>query len=275
MNVAGHFFVGPDNVYFLSASSLTLQPIGSKIVKNSINRCQYPFNIQAAVDWTRRRIRFGFPRSNSYIENIFDFQWETKEWSYESRRTWLLGDPFLSYELTALTMQTVTGNNMVLADGSTTMVAAWSAQPLTSRNIYIEQSGILWTCGGSELATNPDGAPNSITIETQDYDEGAPSMVKFWRLMRLKIAWDTAPAADISFAVSISLDLGQNYRSIGTLTIRQGETEGWINFRATGPHIRFLLTSSAAVTPYYIVELTRLASLRGVQTSGRQQHALP
>jgi hypothetical protein len=275
MNVAGHFFVGPDNVYFLSASSLTLQPIGSKIVRDSINKCQYPFNIQAAVDWTRRRVRFGFPRSNSYIENIFDFNWETKEWSYEALQTWLLGDPFLSYELSANPMQTVTGNTMVLSDTVTVMVAAWSAQPLTSRASYIEQSGVLWTCGGSELATNPDGSANAINIQTQDFDEGAPGMVKFWRMLRLKIAWDVAPATNINFAVRMSLDLGQTYRNIGTLVIRQGETEGWLNFRATGPHIRFALTSGDAVTPYYIVELSRLVSVRGVQTSGRQQHALP
>ena len=274
-NISGHFFVGPDNVYFLSASSLTLQPIGSKIVKNSITQCQYPYRIQAAIDWTNRRVRFGFPKANSYIENVYDFDWETKEWSYESRKTWLLGDPFLSYELTYTYMVTVTGNNMVLSDNVTDMIAAWSAAPLTSRAIYIEQSGTLWSTSGKELATNPDGSSNALNVMTQDFDEGAPGMVKFWRMLRLKIAWDTAPSVDIAFNIGVSLDLGQTFRVIGTLTIRQGETEGWINFRATGPHIRFQIASVTPVTPYYIVELTRLVSMRGTQGSNRQQHALP
>jgi hypothetical protein len=275
INVAGHFFVGPDNVYFLSASNLTLEPIGSKIVKNSINKCQQPQRIQAVVDWTRRRIRFGFPVANTYIENIYDFNWETKEWSYEPRKTWMLGDPFVSYELTFSYMVTVTGNNMCLADNTTTMIANWTQLPLTARSIYLEKDGALWNLASSELATNPDGSAQSISIQTQDFDEGAPGMVKFWRMMRLKIAWDVAPTVNIVFAIGISLDLGQTFRNVGNLTILAGETEGWVNFRATGPHIRFLITSNAAVTPYYIIELGRLVSLRGVQVSGRQQHALP
>jgi hypothetical protein len=100
-------------------------------------------------------------------------------------------------------------------------------------------------------------------------------MVKFWRLLRLKFDEDTAPAINVVFAVSISLDMGKTWRAIGNLTVRAGETEGWINFRATGPHIRFRIASTTAVTPYYIVELSRLVSMRGVEVSARQQHALP
>jgi hypothetical protein len=275
LNIAGHFFVGQDNVYFLSASSLTLQPVGSKIVKNSVLKCQVPERIQAAVDWNTRRVRFGFPRSTNQIENIYDFNWETKEWSYEARKTWLLGDPFLSLSLSAQDIYTVAGAAMCLVDGTTNMLVNWTSQSLTARAIYLENGGELWTFAGLEYATNPDGSANGVNIQTQDFDEGAPGMVKFWRMLRVKIAWDTAPVADIVFAVSVSLDLGQTWRSIGNLTVRQGETEGWINFRSTGPHVRFQLTSAAAVAPYYIVEISRLASLRGVQVSARQQHALP
>jgi hypothetical protein len=275
LNIAGHFFVGQDNIYFLSASSLTLQPIGSKVVRNSVLKCQTPERIQAVVDWTTRRVRFGFPRASNYIENIYDFDWETKEWSYEPRQTWMLGDPFLSYSLSVANMTTVTGDTMCLVDAVTIMVSGWTAQALTSRAIYAEAGGVLWTFSGVENATNPDGSTNGVSIVTQDFDEGAPGMVKFWRMLRVKIAWDTAPGMNVVFAVSASLDLGQSWRSLGNLTVRSGETEGWINFRATGPHIRFQLTSSTPCYPYYIVEMTRLVSLRGVQTSARQQHALP
>ena len=275
LNIAGHFFVGQDNVYFLSASSLTLQPIGSKIVKNSVMKCQVPQRIQAVVDWNTRRVRFGFPRSSNYVEDIYDFDWETKEWSHEPRKTWMLGDPFLSYSLSVTFMTTVTGVFMCLVDDATKMVSGWTQSPLTARAVYMENAGTLWTYAGAELAINPDGSANPIAIETQDYDEGVPGMVKFWRMLRVKIAWDTAPSVDIVFAVSISLDLGQSWRGIGNLTVRSGETEGWINFRATGPHIRFRISSSTPVEPYYVVELTRLVSLRGVQVSARQQHVLP
>ena len=276
LNIAGHFFVGQDNIYFLSASSLTLQPVGSKIVKNSILKCQVPERIQAAVDWTGRRVRFGFPRSNNYIENIYDFNWETKEWSYEPKKTWMLGDPFLSYSLNVALMTTVPGAFMCLVDGVTNMVSGWTDQATTARAIYIENAGTLWTYAqGGDLTTNPDGSTNALSIDTQDYDEGAPGMVKFWRLLRLKFDEDTLPSVNVVFAISISLDMGRTWRSIGNLTVLQGESEGWINFRATGPHIRFRIASATAVTTYYIVELSRLVSLRGVQVSARQQHALP
>ena len=275
LNIAGHFFVGQDNIYFLSASSMTLQPVGSKIVKNSVLKCQNPQRIQAVVDWSTRKIRFGFPVATSQIENIYDFNWETKEWSYEPRKTWMLGDPFLSVSLSVALMTTVPGAFMCLVDGVTNMVSGWSQAATTARSVYIENAGSLWVSNALELATNPDGSANPISIDTQDYDEGAPGMVKFWRLLRAKIAWDSVPAMDIVMAVSMSLDMGISWRGIGNLTIRQGETEGWVNFRATGPHIRFRFTSATAVTPYYIVELSRLVSLRGTQVSARQQHALP
>jgi hypothetical protein len=187
----------------------------------------------------------------------------------------MLGDPFLSYSLSVALMTTVPGAFMCLVDATTNMVSGWTQQALTARAIYVENAGTLWTFAGAELAVNPDGTTNPITVQTQDFDEGAPGMVKFWRMLRMKIAWDTAPTMSIVFAVTMSLDMGQTWRSIGNLTIRQGETEGWVNFRATGPHVRFLLTSSTPVTPYYIVEMTRLVSLRGVEVSARQQHALP
>jgi len=275
LNISGHFFVGQDNIYFLSASSLTLQPVGSKVVRDSVQKCQNPERIQAVVDWQTRRVRFGFPRSNTYIENIYDYDWETHEWAYEPRKTWMLGDPFLTQSLSAQSIYTVAGNPMSLIGSSTLMLVNFSNQAVQARGIYMEQSGALWAYLGAENATNPDGSANAISVQTQDYDEGAPGMVKFWRMLRLKIAWDTAPILDITIAVSISLDLGQTWRSIGNLTVRQGETEGWVNFRATGPHIRFMFTSVTAVAPYYIVEATRLASVRGVQVSTRQQHALP
>jgi hypothetical protein len=275
VNTSGHFFAGFDNVYFLSASNLSLEPIGSKIVRESILRCQYPSRIQASVDWVRRRVRFGFPRSNPYIENIFEYDWETKEWSYEVRTTWLMADLPLSSSWVATIMQDMLGDNMQTMTGQNMALSSGTSNSFT-RSHYIENEGTLWDSSTDENATNPDGSANPISIQTADFDEGAPGMVKFWRLLRLKITWDpeTVPNIDIPFSVSISMNRGRTWRSIGTMTITQGNDEGYINFRATGPHIRFLITSSAAVTPYYITELSRVVSLRGVQSDIRQQNAV-
>lgn len=273
-SIAGHFFVGRDNVYFLSASTLAIEAIGNKIVRDSVLKCQLKTRIQTSVDWSRRRIRFGFPIDDAFIENIFDFDWETKEWSYESRTTWLMGDPFLSQPLVSAVMVTETGNPVIATTGWF-MVAPWSDVPLTVAGQYIEQSGALWASLGLELDSNPDGSANAIAIETVDYDEGAPGMVKFWRMLRIKIGWDTAPAVPIVFTVSLSTDCGRTWKSAGTMSIAIGSDEGYVNFRATGPHIRFKITSSTVVTPYYITEMSRLVAIRAVQQSLRQQRALP
>ena len=283
VNTTGHFFCGFDNIYFLSASNLSLSPIGSKIVRESIARCQYPSRIQAAIDWNRRRVRFGFPRANPYIENIFEYDWETKEWSYEVRKTWLVADLPISSSWNPVQMQDVLGNNMQTVTGLG-MSLMWGTSGSFVRSHFVEANGTLWASSTAENAANPDASGNPIAITTPDYDEGAPGMVKFWRLLRLKIMWDpetgvtyqgmNAPSADIVFNVSISLNRGRTYRSIGTINISQGNDEGYINFRATGPHIRFQITSNTVVTPYYIAELTRLCSLRGTQMGIRQQNAI-
>lgn len=271
--ISGHFFVGFDNVYFLSSSDLSITPIGSKIVRESIQKCRYLSRVQTAVDWQRKRVRFGFPRATAEIENIFDFDWETREWSYEERTTWLVGDLMLSTAWAPSPMYTVAGDAMVTVSGDA-MCISWAAATGLEHAHCIEQNGVIWQSALEDNAVDPDGSPIPVVIETMDYDEGAPGLVKFWRMLRVKVSWDdgAAPAVPIVFATEVSLDRGRTFRPIGALTIAVGNDEGYVNFRATGPHVRFRLTSSSAVTPYYIVEITRLASIRGVQQSRRQQN---
>jgi hypothetical protein len=275
VNTTGHFFVGFDNIYFLSASNLSLSPIGSKIVRESILRCQYPARIQASIDWNRKRVRFGFPRSNPYIENIFEYDWETKEWSYEPRTTWMIADLPISSAWNPVQMQDVLGNNMLTVNGYNMNLAFGIASSFI-RSHYVEHNGALWYSSQNENAANPDGSANILNVQTPDYDEGAPGMVKFWRLLRLKITWEpeTPPSANIYLTIEMSLNRGRNWRTLGIMLITQGNDEGYLNFRATGPHIRFRITSSTVVTPYYITEMSRLCSIRGVQQDLRQQNAI-
>jgi hypothetical protein len=92
INTTGHFFVSGDNIYFLSSANLSIEPIGSKVVRETLRKCQYPTRVQIAIDWNRKCVRFGFPRSSPNIEYIYEYQWETKEWSYEQRSTWMIAD---------------------------------------------------------------------------------------------------------------------------------------------------------------------------------------
>lgn len=270
--LTGHFFVGDDNIYFLSASNLSISPIGNRVVRESIAKCNYRSRVQAAIDWRRRRVRFGFPRETAEIENIFDFNWETKEWSREGRKTWVLGDLMLSTGWNPVEMWDVLGDPMVTYTGDN-MCVSWASSTGMEHAHVVEKDGALWEMASAENATDPDGEPVPVTIETMDYDEGAPGLVKFWRMLRLKLSWDPdlAPTVDIVFTIEISMDRGRTYRNIGDMTVGVGNDEGYINFRATGPHIRFRITSQSSVTPYYITEMTRTASIRGIQQSRRQQ----
>jgi hypothetical protein len=270
----GHFFVSQDNVYFMSASSLRPEPIGNRIIRESIAKCQYPNRIQTSVDWANKRVRFGFPRANAYIENIFDFDWETKEWSQEPRTTWLIGDLATSALWSPQQMVTVTGDGMFTTLGDAMCISWGVGVDSLEQRQFVEHGGAFWTAYNGTQAIDPDGLARAVLLETPDYDEGSPGLVKFWKMLRLKLSWDVAPAIDITFSVELSTDRGRTYRSVGNLIIRAGNDEGYVNFRATGPHIRFRLQSSSAVTPYYIVEMTRLASIRGVQSSLRQQNAV-
>jgi len=276
VNTTGHFFVGFDNVYFLSSSNLSLMPIGTNIVRESIFKCKYPSRIQTAIDWPRRRIRFGFPMNTSKIEKIFEYCWETKEWSYEARTTSIVASLSVSSSWDLIQMATVLGDVMVTMNTGDDMCLSQGVPGNMQWSHFVDNNNYsLWASSSNENDSNPDGSVLPIRIETPDYDEGAPGMVKFWKLLRLKLNWDpeTVPNADIVLNVELSVNRGRDWRPLGLMTIAQGNDEGYINFRATGPHIRFRLTSSSKVTPYYIVEMTRLASLRGVQTDRRQQNA--
>jgi len=274
VNTTGHFFVSSDNIYFLSSANLSIEPIGSKIVRESLRRCDYPSRIQTSIDWNRKRVRFGFPRSNPYIENIFEYQWETKEWSYEPRTTWMISDLPVSASWNPEAMETVASEAMttVLLEP---MTLFWGTANSFYKSHFIEADGALWVSSNAELATNPDASAIAIDIDTPDYDEGAPGFVKFWKMLRIKITWEplTPPTVPIAFTVFASVDRGRSWRSLGVSTILVGNDECYINFRATGPHIRFRIQSASAVTPYYITEITRYASIRGIQSSQRQQNA--
>jgi hypothetical protein len=275
INTTGHFFVSSDNIYFLSSANLSLEPIGSRIVRESIRRCDYPARIQTSVDWQRKRVRFGFPRSTTKIENIFEYDWETKEWSYEPRNTYLIADLPISSMWNPITMQTATGVDMVTATGKY-MALATGVSASFQKSHFVEYSGSLWASSTNENASNPDSTNPSISIDTPDYDEGAPGLVKFWRMLRLKLSWEpeTIPAVPIVFTAQVSVDRGRTWRPIGTAAVLVGNDEATFNFRATGPHIRFRIQSTSAVTPYFISEITRLASIRAVQNSNRQQNAV-
>lgn len=77
----GHFFVGQDDVYYISQAGL--DRIGTPVVSKTIELCQYPDYIYAAPDPKNSRIVFGFPEDQQEITKHWSYFYKTKSWSYD------------------------------------------------------------------------------------------------------------------------------------------------------------------------------------------------
>ena len=79
--IGGHFFVGNDNIYFLSNRGI--EPIGDAVVKETIKASTNLDKTYSAIDTTNERICFGFAGAGENVEKIWSYNYRTKGWSYE------------------------------------------------------------------------------------------------------------------------------------------------------------------------------------------------
>jgi len=124
-------------------------------------------------------------------------------------------------------------------------------QATERRQLFLGRGGRLLAF--TELADDYDGSTIGMRIETPDYDGGAPDDDKFWSRLSMKLA--EAPSADLTFTVQFSTDRGRTWQPAGQIVITSSENEDYVNFRATGSHIRFRISSTSSSLPYTIEEL--------------------
>jgi len=250
------FFVGQDDIYQLSTQGLT--PIGTPIVRNSLKEASDLTKIYAVVDSVKSRVIFGFPKSSSNIEELWTYDYRSKAWGMEKVTCESLSDAaiYQGYTIDGLDSLSAT------IDGLDTYFNSIDSMTYINEGSY----DIYPTVDGRleyflAQTTDEGGARITSIIETQDYDLSKPGYNKVWSGLSFKI--ESPIASDITYTIEGSVDRGVNWKSLGTLTVNAGDTEGKTSFKLFGGIGRFKLTSSTDNEQYIVNEILLKTKLRG------------
>lgn len=259
--VDGHFAVLHDDIYFLSNAG-SLVPIGSQVVRDTIQSCENLDGVFVMNDPKRERIVFGFPTTGDQIAKIWSYDWKAKAWSYDSLPSTFLSLRSIQQDLTygdivtyAATYGDVgtyfgTYGNIT---GSTTPVQLYFGQG--GQLDYYADSGSL------------DYESDSIAayIVTKDFDLGLPDTKKLFKRLSVKI--DRFLDSDLSFKIEGSTDKGRTWKVLKEgFSIEAGDDENFCTFKMTGSTCRFRISSSSNVEPYRITEMVLRVRGRGLET---------
>jgi len=246
--LGGHFWVGQDDMYLTTEEGV--MRIGSPVVKETVKVCGAPENIYVATDPWNFNVVFGFPRTNSWIERTWRYDYRSKAWSYETAQATMLANPVVN---TSLDWQDLTGTWQDL----NTFFPTWDSMNMEDPRKLLHRAwdNKLWK--QTPLGAIDDG---TTVIEgqiiTKDFDYGSPDALKSWVRFGLKIDSDSIFADPIQFTVEVSTNRGRVWKQVGTLTVPAGFDEGYVNFRAIGSTLRIRLTTSSNVESYLITEMT-------------------
>jgi hypothetical protein len=261
----GHFFVGTDNIYYLTTRGL--EAIGTPVLTETIRNCSAPWRILATADPDRNRVLFGFPGENDFIERVWSFNYLTSAWTYETYLvdTWMIDTTFFDLSRTIDSMTTGTINTMSTNYAST--IDGLASEAITATALIKERDGYIDLAGD---VNNADESGNiSVTMTSRDHDLGAPEMDKRWSRLSVKVEWleDVPETVPLDFNVEVSHNRGVTWKNVGTLRIKAGMDEGHCDFRAVSPHLRFRLTNAADVRSYWVTEYTLYWSPSGPEGS--------
>ena len=256
----GYFFAGQDNIYWID-ENLKLEPIGTPVVNETIQSCDYPNKIYACLDTKHSRVLFGFPESGEAISKIWSYNYESKGWSYSAVGGTFIANPLLeltatidgldSYAATIDALDTVFGT----IDGMGTDISSVT-------KVYRGHDGYI-----SELSDDgsaDEGVGIQGEIHSGDLDLGHPNMDKTFNRLTLRLL--NHPSAVLTFTLYLSDDGGDTWTNKGDFSIATTEREGKIDFRFTCSAVRLRLVSSSVTTSYVIGEVVLRASLRGLES---------
>lgn len=259
----GHFFIGQDNIYFLSAN-ISLKPIGSPVVSATIQHADYLWQSYVALDVPNERLVFGFGNDTggTTMETVWSFCYKTGAWSYDETECTMLATMGLTAAVTYDTLASVAEDDSIDAGLSIFGTYADISGTDYGNRLWYGISGSLHYLSDE---TAQDFATDSIEceIETKDYDHGLGDIRKTWTRLSVKI--DRELDDDLEFTVTGSTDQGYSWESLGTLTIEAGYDEAFINFLITGSTVRYRLRSSSNVTCYVILDMITRVKPRGIE----------
>jgi len=259
----GHFFVGQDNIYFLSTRGL--EAIGTPVLRETVRACGHKWRIQVTADPKRNRICFGFPESSESIAKVWNFNYISGAWSYEDYASWMISSTLFD---DSLTWDDLTGTWDTL--GTTYSAPTWDdlqAKADSEVSLLREFGGVIQMASGTST-TDDDAGAITLELESKDHDMNLADLEKCWTRLALKLNFTDGLAFDeaVDFTCSVSHNRGRTWKDVGTLRIRADMDEGYCDFRLTSSTFRFKLTSNAEVVPYYITEYSYSVTPFGEET---------
>lgn len=250
------FFVGTDDIYHLSTQGI--QPIGVPIIRETLDKSNYKERIYAVADSLRSRIAFGFTK-DGYIEELWVYDYRSKAWGMEKLACDSLSVLAIFEGYTIDGLDDLQGSMTIdLLDTYFPSIDTMTYSRIGEYNLYPSiDSRVHYFINQT---TDISGSIVSV-IETQDYDLGKPGFLKTFSGLSLKL--ESSIASNLSFTVEGSIDRGDNWSSLGTLSIDAGDTEGKVDFKLTGGIGRIRLTSTTDNLQYIVNEMVLKIKLRG------------
>lgn len=247
----GHFFVGDDDIYFLGAN-LSLQTIGSPVVRATIQNCKNKYAIRISPDPLNERIIFGFPEgAGTQISKVWSFEYKTGAWSYSPISTSLVSATRFTTTVTWDDLSSYTWGTLP----STYPTWASMDPAVGPLQFFTILEGGLYQQNDSYNTDEWSGDPVHATIESGDMDLDMPGHNKVFTRLSMKINEPRQEGLNpVKFNVLLSTDRGKTWKSLPRgIIIDTGEDEGKVDFRVTGSIVRFKLSETSLSTDTYTI----------------------
>lgn len=276
----GQLFVGPDNVYSITPD-VAIAPIATAISDTLRDSMEYPAATYMRMDPDRTRVLVGCALGGTAISKLFFFNYRTQAWTRGTSQPILVPSVIgLSHDITygEVPVDDTYDTSAYSNSSYASLLGGMGTRQLLAFQLnnylleYDDEAFQDQSVGAGGVITI---APISVIIETPDYDFQAPDENK--TAVRLGLTINDLNQAtrteQIRFKVEASTDSGYTWRKLGVLVIRPGKIEDILNFRITGPSLRFRITSGVAADqtdqytlPYEVAEITLRVRRRSLET---------
>jgi hypothetical protein len=254
----GIIFVCFDNVFFLDVGG-KWTPVGDQIAKHVVGAIGRKWSVWLASDPVNKRIIMAMPGSSQIgaeLEDLWSWSLETKQWTHDQPAVTMIESSIMGNDLTWDTLYDTGGADGQRWNNSMAVYPSWSSMRMDigAPSLFLASpAGELWrysAIGTSDLS----GSTAPITkFETGDLDFKRPNRRKSG--LRMSIKLEDPTLTEIAFTVTGSVDRGQTWKSLGTLTIAVGADEGFVSFQLKGSTLRYRVTHSTVISPFTISEV--------------------
>ena len=254
--IDGHFVVGQDDIYWIGAN-MSIQGIGSPVISETLERCEFPFRIWAAADPVNERIVFGFPTVNEDITNHWSFNTKTQGWSFDQVPSTMISGAVLQFD--------TTWNSIPDEHWDDSADVPWDSFVSEGAPKKLFTGFADGTIGEQSRPQTQDFATEPITsvFETGELDMELPDKNKIFLRASVKIEQELTER--LRFRVSGSKDGGISWRDVGFIVIQPNQREGFVTFKFTGSTCKFRFESQSAVPSYTVSEFVIRAKARDLE----------